>query len=156
MRALPTASCLGWLLVGSIGSGCRATIHLEVPPSPAVALPDDAVAVVAHDRPCQAAADAVALELGRSSYLVVDPRAPVRIELFACGDDQAWTMEQEQGPDGSRTRARVDARAHALVAVSDHGRTMANLIAAGRENGATGWQETVSGFRRQIRNRVHE
>ena len=137
---------------------CRATVHLEVPATPAVTLTDDTVAVVAHDRGCRAAADALALELPRSSYLVVDPRATVRVELFGCGDDQSWTLEQEQGPDGARRRTRVEARAHAVVKVSDNGRILAHLIAAGREEGATAWQQPTPllRVRKQIRHHVHE
>lgn len=145
------------ILVGACLAGCRATVRLEVPPSPAVALTDDTVAVVARDRACQSAADALALELPRSSYLVVDPRASVRVELLGCGDDLSWTMEQEQGPEGPRERARVEARAHAVVQVSDNGRILAHLIAAGRDEGGSTWQQRTSflSLRRQARHRVH-
>lgn len=148
----------GWISIALAVGGCRSTVRLELPPSPAVALTLDTVAVVAHDRQCQAAADALALELGRSSYLTVDPRSHLRVELFACGEDQSWTMEQEQGPEGARTRTRVEARAHAAVAVSDDGRILANLIGAGREEGATAWSQPTPMLRvrRLIRNRVHE
>ena len=88
----------------------------------------------------------------------MDPRSDIRVELFACGEDQSWTMEQEQGAEGPRSRAKVEARAHAVVAVSDGGRVLANLIGAGREEGSTGWEQPtpVLRIRRMIRNRVHE
>jgi hypothetical protein len=158
----PPRATFGALLGVVLGIGaCGATVRLEVPPSPAVAISDDTVAVVAGERACQAAADALALELPRSSYLIVDPRAPVRVELLGCGDDQVWTLEQEAGPDGARRRTRVEARAHALVQVSDQGRVLAHLIGAGREDNATAWQQPAGSsglfqFRRQTRHRVHE
>lgn len=147
------------MLVGLAGAalGCRATVRLELPPSPAVALTDDTVAVVAGDRACQPAANALAQELPRTSYLVVDPRSTVRIELLGCGDDLSWTMEQEQTDDGVRERARVEARAHAVVQVSDDGRILADLVAAGRDEGGTTWSQPMSFLqvRRQAQHRVH-
>ncbi|MEZ4241339.1 MAG: hypothetical protein R3F59_35315 [Myxococcota bacterium] len=132
-------------------------MRLEVPPAPAVAIADDRVAVVAGERACQATADALALELPRSSYLVVDPRAPVRVELLGCGDDMVWTLEQEAGPEGARRRTRVEARAHAVVQVSDEERVLASLIGAGRQDAATAWQQPTPflRFRRQARNQAH-
>lgn len=138
-------------------AGCRATVHLEVPPTPAVALTADTVAVVARDRACQAAADALALELTRGSYLQVDPRSALRVELFSCGDDQTVTVEQKDGAD---PRTRVEGRAHAVVEVSERGRVLAHLIAAGRDDGAAGLalpgSPGVGRLSRISRNRVHE
>jgi hypothetical protein len=140
------------------GSGCRATVPLELPPTPAVALSADRVAVVARERSCQQAADALALELGRSSYLQVDPRSPLRIDLFGCGDDQSVTVEQQAGPEGTDSRTRVETRAHAVVRVADSGRVLAHLIASGRDEGSSTWSQPTSVGRlsRQARNRVHE
>ena len=81
-------SCLLPTLFALTLAGCIAQVRLELPPSPAVALHTDTVAVVAHDRSCQMAADAVALELTKSSYLVVDPRSSLRVELLGCAADQ--------------------------------------------------------------------
>lgn len=157
MQPLPRGAIAAVLGAALAAGACRSTVRLEVPPTPAVAIPDDTVAVVARDRACQAAADALALELPRSSYLVVDPRAGVRVELLGCGEDQVWTLEQEAGPDGARRRTRVEARAHAVVQVSAEGRVLAHLIGAGREEGATAWQQPTRflRFRRQTRHRVH-
>lgn len=147
------------LAVVAVAAGCATTVHLEVPPMPAVALTADRVAVVAREKGCQAAADALALELGRSSYLAVDPRSRLRVELFACGDDQSVTVEQQQGPDGAESRTRVESRAHAAVEVSEGGRTLAHLIATGRDDGASAWGPHITSLgrmSRQARHRVHD
>lgn len=136
----------GCLLLASCAmlTGCTSRVRLELPASPAVALHTDTVAVVANDRACQQAADAVALELTKSSYLAVDPRSSLRIELLGCAADQALTMEQEQSEDGHRrSRVRVETRAHAAVSVSEHGRVLAHLIAAGEDEGASPWSTVV-------------
>ncbi len=118
------------------------TVQLEVPAAPAVHLQADAVAVVAHDRACQPAADALTRGLADSGVLHVDHRAEVRLELIACGDDESFTVEQ-QGSQDSPTRRRTDvaARAHAVVAVTAHGQTAAHLIGAGRHHLTTSWTE---------------
>lgn len=126
-----------WL--GAIGAGaaaCVPTVALEVPPSPAVALRSDALSVVARERECQPHADALATELARSGWVTVDPTAPLRLQVFGCGQDERWTVEATDGPDGARRRASVEARAHAVVLVQDQGRVVAHLIGAGRGDGA--------------------
>jgi hypothetical protein len=146
-------------------TGCRSAVRLELPASPAIALSSDTVAIVAQDRACQPVANAVALELTRSSYLLVDPRSSLRIELFGCGDDEALTMEHlsvssQAASEGSdvRTRIRIDTRAHAAVSVSEHGRLLAHLIAAGEDEGASGWSKSLPlmQVRQQARKRVRE
>jgi hypothetical protein len=144
-------------------TGCRSSVRLELPASPAIALSSDTVAIVAQDRACQPVANAVALELTRSSYLLVDPRSSLRIELFGCGDDEALTMEQAseslEGEEGAvRTRIRIETRAHAAVSVSEHGSLLAHLIAAGEDEGASGWSNSLPlvQVRQQARRRVRE
>lgn len=134
-RLIPVLSTV----LGALAAGCAPTVALEVPASPAVALRSDALSVVARERDCQAPADALASELARSGWITVDPAAPLRLELFGCGQDEAWTVETEDGPDGPRRRARVASRAHAVVVVSDRGRVVAHLIGTGRDDGATDW-----------------
>jgi hypothetical protein len=98
-------------VAAAVGVGCAPTVRLELPPTPAVALPADAIAVVAHDRACQAPADDL-VEVLAHGALRVDPRADLRIDLFNCG--------------------AAPGRAHAVAAVSFEGGVLANLIGAGR------------------------
>jgi hypothetical protein len=122
--------------------GCAPTVQLEVPAAPAVSLPTHAVAVVAHERVCQPAADALARELGDSDGVTVDHRAPLRLELIACGDDQSWTVEQVGSDDQpQRQRTTVAARAHAVVAVVSPDGVRAHLIGTGRHLVASSWSE---------------
>ena len=115
------------LLLCGLAVGCGSTVRLELPPTPAVALPGDAIAVVARDRACQATADALVEELGRSPSPRVDPRADLRIDLFNCGG----------------SRAPLEERAHAVAVVSFQGRVLANLIGAGRDDDSNGSDEGV-------------
>lgn len=163
MRGLLSMACgarlhLRCSVILALLCGCSPSVRLELPPRPAVALHADMVAVVARDRACQPVADAVALELTKSSYLAVDPRSPLRIELFGCGDEQALTMEHEQTEEGeSKSRVRIEARAHAAVSVSEHGRVFAHLIAAGHENGSSfASAMPIVRIRHQARRRVQE
>jgi hypothetical protein len=113
-------------VAAALAVGCGSTVRVELPPTPAVALPGDAIAVVARDRACQRSADDLVEALGRSPSLAVDPRADLRIDLFNCGRDEAA------------------GRAHAVAAVSFRGRVLANLIGAGRDGDTTAAREDLA------------
>jgi hypothetical protein len=57
-----------------------------------------------------------------------------------------------------RTRIRIETRAHAAVSVSEHGSLLAHLIAAGEDEGASGWSNSLPlvQVRQQARRRVRE
>ena len=74
-------------------SACAATIRVELPPTPAVRMPVDQVAVVARERRCQPAADALTQELGRSGWTVVVPSSQVKLVVFSCGDHEQLLLE---------------------------------------------------------------
>jgi hypothetical protein len=128
-------------LLALLLSACAAIIRVELPPTPAVMMPVDQVAVVARERRCQPAADALTQQLGRSGWTEVAPSAPIRLVVFSCGDDEELLLEHEQDSDGVRRRTSVEARAHAVVAVIDDTRVLAHLIGAGRDDAATTWTQ---------------
>ncbi|MBX2796152.1 MAG: hypothetical protein KTR31_00745 [Myxococcales bacterium] len=125
-------------------TACAARVHLSIPASPAVVLPERAVSVVARDRGCQSVADTLVAALRESDSLHVLPTAKTRLEVFGCGDDQSWTLQEIVRSDEQRVRRRtlVAARAHAVVAVTHHGRVLAHLLGAGRAHYDSSWQPT--------------
>jgi hypothetical protein len=145
-------------LLALLLSACAATIQLELPPTPAVRMPVERVAVVVQDRRCQPTADALARELGRTGWTEVHPAAPIRLVVFSCGDDEELLLEHEQDGDGIRRRTLVAARAHAVVAVSDGERVLAHLIGAGRDDTDTSWtqQAPLSRLRKTARQRAFD
>lgn len=148
-----------WVWAGAV-VGCAPTVELEVPAAPAFDLPTDAVAVIARDRECQPAADALARALRGHDRLTVDHRAPMRLELVVCGEDQSWTIEEQDSDESSsRRRTSVAARAHAVVAVTAGGRVHAHLIGTGRHHLATSWSDepgTRPNTSQAVRRQVHE
>lgn len=127
-----TCSLIASLLLG----GCAARIQLELPPAPAVQLPEHAIAVIARDRHCQQIADTLVQRLGRVDVLRIDPRADTHLELFACGGDQSWLRQEIASDEASRIRRRttVVAHAYAVVAVIHDGRVLAHLIGSGSQD----------------------
>jgi len=124
-------------LVASLAA-CGPKVDVEVAANPAVALPDDAVSVVARDRSCQPLADALVEELWEAG-VAVDPRAGLRVEVALCGSDLQFDVEQSvssDAPDAIVRRTRATARAHGLIVVSDHGDVRAHLIGVGRHQSA--------------------
>jgi hypothetical protein len=88
----------------------------------------------------------------------VHPAAPIRLVVFSCGDDEELLLEHEQDGDASRRRTSVEARVHAVVAVSDGQRVLAHLIGAGRDDAATSWtqQTPLPRLRKTARQRAFD
>jgi len=139
-------------------AACAATIRVEVPASPAVSVSVDRVAVVAHDRRCQPAADALAQQLRKSGWTEVRPDAPIRLVAFSCGSDDELLLEHEDDGTVDRRRTSVEARAHAVVAVHDGERVLAHLIGAGRDEVASSWtrRTPLSRLRKTARDRAYD
>ena len=119
-------------------AACGPKVDVQVAANPAVALPDDAVSVVARDRSCQPLADALVEELWEAG-VAVDPRAGLRVEVALCGADLQFDVEQSvsaDAPDAVVRRTHATARAHGLIVVSDHGEVRAHLIGVGRHQSA--------------------
>ncbi len=117
---------------------CGPKVDVQVAANPAVALPDDAVSVVARDRACQPLADALVENLWEAG-VAVDPHAGLRVEVALCGDDLQFDVEQKvnaEAPQAIERRTHATARAHGLIVVSDHGDVRAHIIGVGRHQSA--------------------
>lgn len=139
------AAGAGWLAVAFmawLGTACAHHVDVEVPAVPAVALPDDAVAIVTMDRGCAPVADALVDEVNRLPGLRVDPKASTMLQVFGCElalEPQIDVRQQVDARSGITRQSRdvtVEGRAHAVVAVVQHHVPQAHLIGTGRHEAA--------------------
>lgn len=112
-------------------AGCAAKVQVQPVATPAVALEAPTVAVVAGDKRCRPFAQRLieALERGSDDGLRVDPRSDLRLVLFSCGIGHELLVKHD---NAAPPRARLDGRAHAVVAITDQGRTTAHLLGTSR------------------------
>jgi hypothetical protein len=106
------------------------------------------IQVVAADRACRAVADAVTAELRRRPGMSVDPRSPVRLDVFGCG--QSWQLDlhsQVSTEGGTRRRMTLAGRGYGAASLRTEGRLHANLIATSRASAEDSWATDPLGFR---------
>lgn len=133
-----------FLLATTLGAAaCAHTVDVSLPAAPAVSLHSERIAVVYVDGRCATQADALLAAL-RAGGLVVDPEAPVRLEVSLCeGGVGGPEIEVEIADGVDRRRVAVDGRAWAVLQVFGPEGLRARLLGTAEQQVRGPWSDVA-------------
>lgn len=131
-------------------TGCAHRVQVSVPAAPAVHLDTTRVAVAVYDPRCRDVAAALITALEDKGGIVVDPRAPVTLELRVCERTLTGEVDIVRTTDEETREIGVVGSAYAFVVVNAGGAPTAELIGAARDRTEGARARDVPAMSRQV------